>query len=140
MKKIAFLLIAVIAVIMVSCGKYEEGPSFSLLPKKSRVVNVWKVEKTIYKVGSSTTENAGDDNVSIEFKSDDTYVSTWTNGSTSLSTKGTWNFDSKKENIEMQEDGSSTKNISKIIMLKSNEMWLSQTNGNTTSEVHYVTK
>ena len=30
-----------VGIIMISCGKYEEGPGFSLLPKKTRLQQNW---------------------------------------------------------------------------------------------------
>ena len=44
MKKI--VLFALLALVFVSCSKYEEG-SASLLSKKSRVVNIWKVKSVM---------------------------------------------------------------------------------------------
>ena len=33
--------------ILISCGKYEEGPGFSLLPKKTRLQQQWKPVQTV---------------------------------------------------------------------------------------------
>ncbi|MEI7594384.1 MAG: hypothetical protein WCK02_01455 [Bacteroidota bacterium] len=142
MKKLSIIIsmFMMTSVVLTSCGKYEEGPGFSVLPKKSRVVNIWKVDKIVSKVGSSTTETAGDGSSYTEFKKDDTFEYTLTSQAGSLTSKGKWNFDSKKENIEMTFDGSGIKTTNKILMLKSNEMWLSSTSGAITNETHYVTK
>ena len=142
MKKLSIIvtLFMMASIVLTSCGKYEEGPGFSVLPKKSRVVNIWKVDKTITKIGSSTTEHSGDANYSIEFKSDGTYETTWTTVAGSFTSKGKWNFDSKKENLEVQEDNSSTKSVSKILMLKSDEMWLTDESNSLITETHFVTK
>ena len=36
-----------IGTIMISCGKYEEGPGISLLPKKTRLQQKWKPVQTV---------------------------------------------------------------------------------------------
>ena len=45
--------LSVVAVSISSCGKYEEGPKFTLLSKKARITNTWKFTKS---------ENNGIDN------------------------------------------------------------------------------
>ncbi len=45
MKKIVF--IAMVLIITASCGKYEEGPGFSLKSKTNRLAREWVVEKVI---------------------------------------------------------------------------------------------
>ncbi len=60
-----------------SCGKYEEGPAFSLRSKKSRLVNKWKIDK-LYKNGVeeqlTTEEQAYIDASTYEFTSDNKYI------------------------------------------------------------------
>ncbi|MDR2010116.1 MAG: hypothetical protein LBQ22_06505 [Bacteroidales bacterium] len=48
MKKLSIILsaIAVIAMLFSSCGKYEEGPSFSLATKKARLKGTWELTET----------------------------------------------------------------------------------------------
>ena len=41
-KLITLFAVLFIGTIMISCGKYEEGPGFSLLPKKTRLQQKWK--------------------------------------------------------------------------------------------------
>jgi len=47
MKKLSGILLfaLILALVLPSCGKYEEGPSISLRSKTSRIVNEWVVEK-----------------------------------------------------------------------------------------------
>ncbi len=60
-----------------SCGKYEEGPAFSLRSKKSRLVNKWKVEK-MYENGKeitlTTEEQAILNATTYEFTSDNKFI------------------------------------------------------------------
>jgi hypothetical protein len=45
MKKLIFM--AVIALLLTSCGKYEEGPGFSLKSKTKRLAREWTISKVI---------------------------------------------------------------------------------------------
>ncbi len=44
-KQLLLILAAFLFVAVSGCGKYEDGPSFSFMPKKARLVNTWKIEK-----------------------------------------------------------------------------------------------
>ena len=46
-KLIPFFAAFFIGTILMSCGKYEEGPGFSLLPKKTRLQQNWKPVQTV---------------------------------------------------------------------------------------------
>lgn len=39
------ILFLVVSVFFISCGKYEEGPAFSLLTKKSRITGTWETQE-----------------------------------------------------------------------------------------------
>ncbi len=141
MKKFLYLSLIVVfgsAVLFSGCKKYADGPVFSLATKKGRVVNTWKMEKMIEN-GTDVTATLATfmANFSIEFKSDNTYLET---GGGSSAETGTWDFDSKKAYIVTTPNGSSSANRAEILRLKSNEMWLKTTDGNDTSEIHYVSK
>lgn len=132
-----FAVVSMALVTFSSCGKYEEGPGISLRSKKSRVVNTWVIEKFIQNgvdVTSQIVPFLGD--YSIEFKKDDTYEMLIDGDRT----VGKWSFDSKKENIELMYDGTTTKDISKILRLTNNEMWLVEDDGTDKYEIHYKTK
>ncbi len=47
MKKISviFMIIAGLSIIIGSCGKYEEGPGFSLRTKTARLTGEWEIDK-----------------------------------------------------------------------------------------------
>jgi hypothetical protein len=139
-KLLAFSMIAIfaMALMLTSCGKYDEGPKFSLSGKKSRVVNVWKQEKSFYN-GIEQPVDPDWANESMELTKDykriDTYYS---NGVTTTSSDITWALDSKKESIIFSSSGFSF--TYKILRLKSNELWLEFTFGTDKSEEHYVSK
>ena len=93
-----------------SCSKYDEGPTFSLLSKKSRLVNKWKVDNML-KNGETYTQSEEEQKYinasTFEFKDDNTYVThteiTSTEGGMTanlvIDVTFTWAFDSGKENV-----------------------------------------
>jgi len=101
------------------CGKYEDGPAFSLSSKKGRVVNTWRFEK-VFNVTTGTDYTSDYNNDNIEFKKDGTYI--WTEGSSS--DIGTWVFASDKENIVLTENGSSSGESYQIRRLKGKQFWI----------------
>ena len=142
MRKLSVILLfcAVSAFLLVGCKKYEEGPMFSLASKKSRVVNTWKIEKILENNVDVTAANTlFVANFSMELKKDNTYILTGFNGATSVET-GTWDFDTKKENIIATPNGSSSATKSEILRLKSNSLWVKQIDGNDVREMHLISK
>lgn len=114
-----FLSVALISATILtftSCGKYEDGPSFSLSSKKGRVINTWKIEKH-FDIPTGQDHSSNDE--SIEFKKDGTYI--WTEGTYSFT--GTWNFASHKEDIVLTYDGYSDVDVCPILRLTKKEFW-----------------
>lgn len=131
MKKIIgiTLILALIAgVSFTGCNKYEDGPTISLLPKKMRLVNEWETEKVFYN-GVEQAASASWENETVEFKSNGDYVYTSTSGSSSSSITGSWEFDNNKEELLITTTiiGLTNSSKSKILRLKSNELWLEYT-------------
>ena len=44
MKHFSKLLFLILCISIVSCKKYEDGPAISLMSKKARIANIWKVD------------------------------------------------------------------------------------------------
>jgi hypothetical protein len=93
------------------CGKYEDGPNFSLLTKKQRLTGDWEVERWV-PYGSSNMIGNGL-NIDIEFDKDgdfdlrivETVYSNYGGYySQALQYKGEWEFSSDKEEIELDFD------------------------------------
>lgn len=135
------ILFAVVAFVAASCGKYEEGPSFSLASKKGRLANVWKLEAK-YDNGVEQTLSSEDKDSYVEFTKDGKMLVTWVTSGQSITVNGTWEFDDSKENIITQTTfiGTTEKDTLEILKLKSNEFWVVNTDGSDKSEMHYVTK
>lgn len=132
--KILSLVLLAMTFVLGSCSKYEEGPAFSLRTKKARLAGEWKADKYIDSNGNE--ENANDDGT-IEFTKDNTFIVK----SGNFSTTGTWEFTKDKEYLETEftyTSGGVTvteTNESKILRLKNDELWLEDEDGDQT---HYV--
>ena len=45
MKRVIYALLILVGLQLASCGKYEEGPGFSLRSKTGRLAGEWTIEK-----------------------------------------------------------------------------------------------
>jgi hypothetical protein len=127
MKKIVHIFAISIALVVVSCTKYEEGSNFSLLSPKARLVNEWVI--TEHKVNDVTTPF--DSNASLEmlFKRDNSFVRTWVFGPIRVTEEGTWSFVDDKHSVLLnKKDGTIEKH--EIIQLKSNALKARSTDSN----------
>lgn len=144
LSKITALLV-MIAFVAVSCGKYEEGPKFSLASKNARLINTWKIDE-IYKNGATQTVTADEKDDYYEVKKDGVLSFTYiTSGLTSTFT-GTWEFTADKANLRLTYSGSilgiplTSDEEYTILRLTSDELWLEQVEGSNTFEYHYISK
>jgi hypothetical protein len=141
--KISLLIALLVAFILPSCGKYEEGPAISFRSKTSRLVNEWKIDKW-YQAGDDITQiqlDAKPDYV-LTITEDGNWVETYTVGSGTNSTSKTWEFSSDKKSVVVSVGGVSV--TYEILKLKKDELWLKNTITSGVSsvitEAHYVTK
>lgn len=139
MKILFFSLSILILLALSSCKKYEDGPVFSLASKKSRLVNVWKLDKVIHN-GVEQALTADDKDDKYEFTKDGKYKVTVINGSFSYTIEGTWEFDNNKEHIitSFTYNNITYTDTTKILRLKSKELWTEDRSGNDIFEYHYV--
>jgi hypothetical protein len=120
-KNLTYLTLAGVTSIGISsCGKYEDGPGFSLLSKKARVAGDWEV-KTI---GSQVM--GGNYIINMTFEKSGSLFTTssysYAGYSNSYSQVGTWDFISDKEQLAVTIDGDTE--LFEIKRLTNNEMWL----------------
>ena len=119
MKRV-FLFTALIALVLGSCGKYEDGPGFSLRSKKARLVNNWEIDKAELDGQDITSLVAGTE---LEIESDGSYTFSAPDGE--IYTRGDWEFSDNKEEIEFDpEDGEDFE--MKIIRLANDELFVEQ--------------
>lgn len=121
MKK--FLGIAILAIIAVSCDKYEEGSNFSLLSAKNRLVNSWSLTKITLTSGSVSSESTSDEQI-ITFENNNTFVSQGNFSGFNVEENGVWNFNNDKTELTTN-DGNGNVTTFKILKLKNDELALS---------------
>ncbi len=142
-KSIAFKLFAfaLMAVMVSSCSKYEEGSKFTVLTKKSRVVNVWKLDKvTSINVASGLESDITGlfPATTGELTKDGAAIQIQTLGSLSSTDTGTWVFTSDKSGIIMTDEAGTASTVD-IVKLKKDELKVTSTDNGTTIIVEYVT-
>ena len=107
-----FLSIAVIiSLAITSCGKYEDGPGFSLLSKTARMTNKWElksVDGETIPAGEAVLDLKKDGSMSIN---EDGYI-----------IDGSWEFSSDKEDLRLSIFGDEVD--LKIRRLTNKELWL----------------
>ena len=125
--KLSFILSMCVISLFSGCKKYEEGPSFSLSSKKSRLTNTWKFVK-VFDVTTSEDLTADFEGSTMEFQKDGT-INLVENGMTETDT---WKFTSDKEEIAISlASGGSI--IWKIRKLAGKEFWFRDDVGTTDS-------
>ena len=114
-----FLAAAVVTVLnFQSCGKYEDGPGFSLRSKTARLTGEWEVVR----IGTTIYPDNGY-SVEFEFEENGDFSQTISDPSYgSYSYAGDWEFDSDKENLEIIIDGDLE--VFEIKRLTNGELWL----------------
>jgi hypothetical protein len=135
MKKLSILFAAFAVVLLASCGKYEDGPGFSLRSKEARVAGTWTVEKYYADLLADGAT------ITIELTKDGYYTNTSSYtvlGQTFSETEtGTWALTNNNENLtttDSQGDASSVR----ILRLTNSEMWLEDKNLGTNDEIHLI--
>jgi hypothetical protein len=146
MKKLSILFAAFAVLFLVSCGKYEDGPGFSLRSKSSRIAGSWTIDKKLENGVDVTSEWVGNGiDHTYEFTKDGAYKSTTTYGSGIVNVEeGSWELTNNDEDLTViYSNPSSTWTDTltyKILRLTNSEMWYSRSNGTETLETHLKAK
>jgi hypothetical protein len=134
MKTLKFTLLSILILSIYSCGKYEEGPGFTLLSKSARMCQKWR---PIQSVDGST-------GVITNIDSDGSYIEFIKDGSIQYYNKdqmsflgidavaGTWEFSDDKMQVSYSYDvlTLNTIKLETIKKLKINSLGLEDNNGN----------
>ncbi len=126
--KISVVSFAVILLAFSSCGKYEEGPGFSLRTKKARITGTWKLDKT--EVNGKVVENAFSVG-GITFEKDGTGEVE----AGGIAVKFDWEFTDNKEKVKVTYEvmGDKTEMEMEILRLTNKEFWTTETKGDNTT-------
>lgn len=117
-KRTLFLAATVVTILnFQSCGKYEDGPAFSLRSKTSRITGEWEVVQ----IGAVAYPQNGY-SIEFEFEKNGDFTFTYSYGTYSYSYLGDWEFSSNKEELDIIVDG--TVETFEIKRLTNKELWL----------------
>ena len=116
-----------------SCGKYEDGPNFSLKTKKARITNKWRPVNVYFNGNEQTIIDDGD--IFIEISKNSDYRTFYENRYFTLDFSGTWEFfDSKKKIILTLDTSADTLTI---LRLTKDEFWVLNPKTGGDWETHY---
>lgn len=117
-KRTLFLAATVVTILnFQSCGKYEDGPAFSLRSKTSRITGEWEVVQ----IGADAYPQNGY-SIEFEFEKNGDFTFTYSYGTYSYSYLGDWEFSSNKEELDIIVDG--YVETYEIKRLTNKELWL----------------
>jgi hypothetical protein len=138
MKRSSLLFTAFALLFLVSCGKYEDGPDFTLRSKTARIAGSWTLEKYMVDGVDLTSQvTSADLALSLKYDKDGSYTEVRFLSGQVVSTKsGTWKFSLNKENLVVPLT-SGTVTAYKILRLTNSELWLQETYGGDVTETHF---
>jgi hypothetical protein len=143
MRKATLLFLFLIG-IATSCKKYEEGPSFTLLSKKARIANTWKLDR-YYENNVEKTSDAQTvfkDFVLVIDNNNMKYTKTFKAfGLLNYNETGSWAFSSNQSDVDFKPDDSNIKPYAwKILKLKNTECAFSYVSNNNTYKLYLKQK
>jgi hypothetical protein len=144
MKKISLLLVTIAMVSLWSCGKYEEGPMFSLRSKTGRIAGTWEYEKILENDVDVTSQSTAGSTYEFTVERDGTYNTAYSytilGQVISGDDSGTWEFGDDQSFITKSSNNNNSQTVT-ITRLTNSEFWTKRTNSNgDVTEVHYKSK
>ncbi len=128
-----FALFSLLLLFVSSCGKYEEGPNFTLLTKKARMVGTWELTSS---TSNGTTVDLTQFSAKYLLSKDGSYAFSSTlivfGIPVPLSETGNWAFSEDKLQLLLTPDNSTNVNAVTILKLTNKELKTTYVdNGNT---------
>ena len=144
MKLFYKISLLIICISIASCKKYENGPAISLMSKKARLANIWKVDTYILNGEDKTEEYRSlvTREKLVIFQSGEfeySEVSSWIWATPQYT--GKWEFTNDKEELLMTPYNTGIKpKTCKILRLKNKSLWLQErVSDDSLLEYHYLT-
>lgn len=127
MKKIIrTVVIASLAVAAFSCDKkYEDGPAVSVMSRKERVANYWKIQKAIEN-GEDISEDYDQYDLYLTKNGDATLTANYSYGTFTFSstTNGSWTLQNDDTELEVDFENNDADETYQILKLEEKELWL----------------
>ncbi len=116
-----------------SCKKYDDGPMVSLMSRRSRLINEWKIDS--YKINGTdfTSLVSG---YTETFKKDDSYSYSWG----ILSGSGTWKFQNNAEQVKLSGNDDQSSRTLFLTKLENDALWYYFIIGSDKHEMHLISK
>lgn len=128
-----FLLTAFAGTTLLSCQKYPDGPPISFRSRASRLANDWRVEN--YKINNVDFTSLSE-NYSETFTKSGEYSYSWG----ILNAHGTWKFQHKDEQVQLNGNDFQTSRTLFIQKLEDKALWYYYIEGNDKYELHLIAK
>ncbi len=112
------------------CGKYEDGPDFSLRSRKERIANTWRVDKAT-KGSDDVTSAFQQYELKMEKEGDATLVANYVLGAVTFvfETNGGWDLVNDDEDLQLDFENNEADETYEILRLKEKELWLKEKDG-----------
>lgn len=110
---------------LTSCGKYEDGPGFTLLTKKARLTGEWDAIEFENSNGIVTADNS---NTTVKFEKNGRVIL----NEDGFSITGKWEFTSNKEKIKITSELLGDPEELTILRLTNKDLWTKDSNGGIT--------
>ena len=123
---LAFLLLGV-----AGCGKYEDGPGFSLLPKTERLSNTWRVAQAT-EDGHDITSRYTENNYTETYESNGFYSYSANTGIGA----GRWEWSDDRLSVRRYAVDGQPSRVLYILRLKEKELWYYYMDGQDRIEFH----
>ncbi|WP_070137841.1 hypothetical protein [Crocinitomix algicola] len=139
-KRTVVVFIGLIGMVsLTACKKYEEGPVLTLKTKKERVANTWVIEQA-FRNGEDVTDDYDEFTLLTTKDGDASLAALYSFGDFSFEyeTDGTWEFQSNKENLELDFDTDAADVTYQILKLEEDNMWVREKGGE--DELHLMSK
>jgi len=115
---------------LTGCGKYDDGPEFSLRSRKERVANTWRVESAM-KGGSDVTSSFNQYELKMTKDGDAVLTANYALGELTFEfdTNGTWDLVNKDEDLKLDFENNDADDTYMILRLKEDELWMREKGG-----------
>lgn len=132
MRKITIILSILIGatILFSSCGKYEEGPGFSLATKKARLTGEWLLKEVT--VNNVAQDMSTEGQISMTLKKDQTGTMSITFFGATLSEPIEWKFSDDKLKLMIKEVDDDEWEENEILRLTSKELWFREIDNSNT--------
>ncbi len=133
-KHLLLIIFTISSLIFTSCGKYDEGPQFSLISKNKRIAQKWII-KHVEDVKTGEVHSSEFDGFTLTITKNLMYTREFSYFGKVTSEQGTWAFEGDTFiNFRHEENGVYIDERYKIIRLSKKDFWIR----NSVDEIHYM--